>query len=210
MRVSGARWRSLFENVPVGVTLLGGHGLYAEANPAFCTMTGYAEAELRELSPLDITYEEDRAATEAIVAAHIAGVLYTPRIEKRYRRKDGGVIWVEINLFAAPIVGSVSFYAAVEVDITERKRAEAALRRSETYLAEAQRLSRTGSFGWNVARGDIFWSEQSFDIFGYDRAPSANIEMVLQRVHPEDLALVQRVLEQATTTARDLILSIVC
>jgi PAS domain S-box-containing protein len=54
-------------------------------------------------------------------------------------------------------------------DITERKRAEDALRRSDAYLTEAQRLSLTGSFGWKVSSGEIFWSEETFRIFGYDR-----------------------------------------
>ena len=50
----------------------------------------------------------------------------------------------------------------------ERKRAEEALRQSETYLAEAQRLSHTGSFGWNVSSGEIYWSEETYKIFEYD------------------------------------------
>ncbi len=200
MRASEARWRSLFENVPVGVALLGSHGRYVEANPAFCTMTGYSEAELQQFSPADITHEDDRAATEALLAARATGMPYEPRVEKRYRRKDGGIIWVELSAFVAPIGAGAPLYAGAVVDITERKRAETALRRSETYLAEAQRLSRTGSFGWNVSSGVIFWSEESFDIFGYDKAPSATIAMVLQRVHPDDLALAHRMIEHASST----------
>ena len=203
MRVSEARWHSLFERAPTGIVLVGPHGRYVEVNPAFCTMTGYSAAELRRLSPADITHEDDRAATEAILATRAVETIHIPRIEKRYRRKDGAIIWVELSAFMAPIVGSAPLHAAVTVDITERKHAEAALRRSEAYLAEAQRLSRTGSFGWNVSRGDIFWSAESFNIFGYDEASAANIGMVLQRVHPEDLALVQRVIAQASSTAED-------
>jgi PAS domain-containing protein len=67
----------------------------------------------------------------------------------------------------------------------ERKRAEEELRLSEAYLAEAQRLSKTGSFGWGVSSGEIFCSEETFRIFGYVEAPSASIDMILQRVNPD-------------------------
>ena len=80
---------------------------------------------------------------------------------------------------------------------------EGALRSSQMYLAEAQRLSQTGSFGWNTHSGEIFWSEESFRIFGYDNTQSVTLEMVLERVHPEDKALVQRTLDRASGDAKD-------
>ena len=203
LRLSEDRWRNLFENVPVGMTLTGPHGGYIAVNPAFQRMTGYSEAELRKMTPLDLTHEDDRADAEAILTARAAGRPYASHHEKRYWRKDGGVVWVDASAFVAPVAAGPPVFGAVLVDITDRKRAETALRRSEAYLAEAQRLSRTGSFGWNVASGDIFWSEESFDIFGYDKAPSAHIEMVLQRVHPEDRAFVQENVDQACSTASD-------
>jgi PAS domain S-box-containing protein len=78
-------------------------------------------------------------------------------------------------------------------DITERKRAEEALRRSQAaYLAEAQKLSLTGSFGWNVSSGDVFWSEQSFAIFGCQPTIKPSIELMLERVHPDDVGSVRQ------------------
>src|SRR6202163_1456986 len=85
----------------------------------------------------------------------------------------------------------------------ERKRAEEALRQSETYLAEAQRLSHTGSFGWNPSTGAIICSEETFRIFQYDRTTTPTVELVLQRVHPEDAALVQQTVERATKDEKD-------
>jgi PAS domain S-box-containing protein len=92
-------------------------------------------------------------------------------------------------------------------DITRRKQVENALRRSETYLAEAQRMSQTGSLGWDVATGELVWSDETFRIFEYDRANTRpTVELALQRVHPEDLAVVREQIERATREGKDWIL----
>src|ERR1700692_715548 len=80
----------------------------------------------------------------------------------------------------------------------ERRRAEEALRQSETYLAEAQGLSKTGSFGWRPSTGEIIWSEETFRIFQYDRTTTPTVKLVLQRVHPEDAPLVKQTIERAS------------
>src|SRR5712692_1372005 len=77
------------------------------------------------------------------------------------------------------------------------------LRRSQAYLAEAQRLSRTGSFGWRVSTGEIIWSEETFRVFQYDRTTKPTVELILQRVHPEDAALVQQTIERAAQDGKD-------
>jgi PAS domain S-box-containing protein len=94
----------------------------------------------------------------------------------------------------------------LKLEIAKRRQTEDALRRSEAYLTEAQRLSRTGSFGWNVASGEIFWSDESFRLFGYDKECSPSIETILERVHPEDRALVKRTIECAARDGKDFFL----
>jgi len=74
------------------------------------------------------------------------------------------------------------------MDITERKIAEEAIRRSEAYLAEAQRLSHTGSFGWKPETDEIVWSDETYRVFEYDRSVKPTIDSVVQRVHPQDRA----------------------
>jgi DNA-binding NtrC family response regulator len=80
----------------------------------------------------------------------------------------------------------------------ERKRAEEALRQSEAYLVEAQRLSHTGSFGWRPSTGEILWSEETFRIFQFDRPTKPTVEVILQRVHSEDAASVKETVERAS------------
>jgi CheY-like chemotaxis protein len=85
----------------------------------------------------------------------------------------------------------------------ERTLAEEALRRSEAYLAEGQRLSHTGSFGWHVQSGENYWSEETYRIFEFDRATKANVSLVFERVHPEDADAVRQVIEQASRDGKD-------
>ena len=80
-------------------------------------------------------------------------------------------------------------------DITERKQAEDSLRRSEAHLAEAQRLSLTGSFSWDVASREMVWSNETYRIFEYDPATKATLDLVLQRTHPADVAAVRGIID---------------
>jgi PAS domain S-box-containing protein len=89
-------------------------------------------------------------------------------------------------------------FAAQTLELQEEK-----LQRSEAYLAEAQRLSNTGSFGWKPSTGEIIWSEETFRIFQYDRTTTPTVELVLQRVHPEDVALVKQTIERASQDGKD-------
>ena len=84
------------------------------------------------------------------------------------------------------------------MDITEPQVAEEAIRRSEAYLAEAQKLSHTGSFGWVVSSGEIFWSDETFRIFERDPKTKPTLEFALSRVHPDDRELVQQQMDRAT------------
>ena len=89
-------------------------------------------------------------------------------------------------------------FATHTLEVQEEK-----LKDSEAYLSEAQRLSHTGSFGWRPSTGEIVWSEESFRIFQYERTTIPTVELVLQRVHPEDAPLVRQTIERASQDGRD-------
>jgi PAS domain S-box-containing protein len=125
--------------------------------------------------------------------------------EARLRRADGE--YRRVLLRAVPRRdqdGNIVKWYGTTTDIEDHKRAETALRRSEAYLAEAQRLSLTGSFAWNVSRGEVFWSDEMYRILGFDRATKSTLELLFQRIHPEDRAFVQAVLDRASMDGTDL------
>jgi len=137
LRASEERWRNLFENSSAGIALVTPDGRFIAANLALQKMLGYTEEELQRLTVLEVSHEEDRAASKAILAESVEGKRRDYRIEKRYRRKDGKVIWADVSSTLVPATGSTpAFFAAVIVDITERKRAEEELRESEQRLQD--------------------------------------------------------------------------
>jgi PAS domain S-box-containing protein len=189
VRKSEERWRSVFENSAVGVALTDMDGRFLATNHVYQTMLGYTEEELRTLQFLDITHEDYRKANWALIAELVEGKRRQFQIEKKYRRKDGSSIWVSNNVSLVPGTERVPrFIMALSEDITKRKHAEEALRRSEAYLAEGQRLAKMGS--WAVdpkTERCIYWSEEMRQIFGLD--PQSNLpdrEEFLRLVHPED------------------------
>ena len=85
----------------------------------------------------------------------------------------------------------------------ERAQGDAALKRSEAFLTDAQHLSRTGSFGCKVATGEMAWSEETFRIFGYDRTTKPAVQAILERIHPEDKAMVGEAIDRGTKEGKD-------
>jgi PAS domain S-box-containing protein len=111
--------------------------------------------------------------------------------EVRFRRADGQYRWhLDRGLPLRDEAGNIIKWYGSVTDIEDRKRAEDALRRSEHFLSEAQRLSLTGSFGWNVSTDEHFWSDETFRIFEFDAA-KVSLPMILQRIHPQDMPTVE-------------------
>jgi PAS domain S-box-containing protein len=205
LRATEERWRKLFENSSAGIALIAVDGRFFAANFAFQKMLGYTEQELHRLTSLDLTIEEDRPADEALRAGAVAGQWRDYRVERRFRRKDGSVIWADVSAVYVPVAESESgFFSAVIVDISERKQAEEELRWSEAFLAQGQRISHTGSWRWRIATGSVHWSEEHFRIFGYDpETDMPSYSLFMERTHPEDRARFEELVNRAVQDQSD-------
>jgi PAS domain S-box-containing protein len=172
-------------------------------NETWRTYTGLSQDILRGQGWAIAIHPDDLPRVEAAWRAHLS--LGQPfEMEQRLRRADGEYRWFFIR--RVPLRDdsgeAVKWYSAAH-DIEDQKRAERALRRSETYLADAQRLSQTGSFGWKIATGEVFWSKETYRIIGLDEDVKPTIDLLLQRVHPEDRKLVQMQLDRAARGGQD-------
>src|SRR5258706_15032683 len=114
--------------------------------------------------------------------------------------------WEELRLKVLGLGDSSvrkTHYPSLRKRVGELDQIRSKLQQSEAYLAEAQRLSHTGSFGWYVSSGEIVWSDETYCIFEYDRSVKPTIDSVIQRVHPQDRADFQRVIDGASRGATD-------
>jgi len=152
LRASEERWSNLAENSSAGIALIAPDGRFIAANLALQKMLGYTEYELQGNTVANISHEEDRTATEARIADAYEGQRRVYRVEKRYLRKDGRVMWADVSSVFVPASGSNSaFFSVVIVDITERKRAEEKLREAQTELAHVSRLTTMGEMAASIA-----------------------------------------------------------
>jgi PAS domain S-box-containing protein len=184
VRESEERHRVMLKTIMDGFFRTNMQGRILEVNETYCRMSGYSEQELLTMQIADI----EAVHTAEMIAANIRKTveLGPNRFESVHRRKDGSLFYVEISAQYQPIAGG---QAVVFVrDITDRKRGEQALRQSEAYLAEAQRLSHTGSWAFDLASNKyVYLSEECFRIFGLDAQEGLPTrEAVSRLIHPKD------------------------
>jgi len=149
---SEQRWRAVIQNSAIGVALADPGGRFLATNSPFQKMLGYTEEELGELTFLELTHEDYRDSNWQLVAELLEGKRKQFQIEKQYRRKDGSLVWVSNNVSLVPGTESMPrFLMALSEDITERKRTEETLRRTQAELAHTTRVASMGEMTASIA-----------------------------------------------------------
>ena len=197
------QWQQVFEHNPVMYFMVDPAGTVINVNTFGAAQLGYTAAELIGRSVLDVFLEEDRDFVRACLALCLETVDQSHTWEIRKVRKDGSVLWVRENAKTMVRADGGPIVLVACENITERKEVENALRQSEAYLAQAQELSHTGSFGWKAATREITWSKETYRIFQCDEGSKPHIRVMLERIHPEDRLAVQRITGRAAREGKD-------
>jgi PAS domain S-box-containing protein len=206
LRQSEARKTAILDSALDCIVTIDHEGRISEFNPAAERTFGYRRDEVvgKELAdviiPLSLR-EQHRQGFARYLATDDARVLGR-RLEMSAVRSDGSEFPVELAITRIPLDGPPSFTGYLR-DITKRKQSEEALKRSERFLAEAQRLSSIGSLSWRVATDDITWSKQLYRIFEFDQSVPVTLDLISTRVHPEDTPMLNDMIEKARSAVSD-------
>src|SRR6202790_2428967 len=222
LRKGEERWRRLVEALPQLVWSATPDGACDYFSAQWTQYTGVAESELLGWRWMDVLHPDDRHSTRRVWTDSVAE-RHAYDVEYRVRRRDGVYRWFKTR--GVPVRdskdGIVNWFGSC-TDITDAKYTEEALRharlelekkvaerttelrRNETYLAEAQRLTRTGRWALNGAsREFVYLSDQYYQIFGLDPDKGMpSLQAIRQRLHPEDRAHTDAIREKALSEGK--------
>ena len=199
LQESEERFRLTIDEAPIGMALVALDGRFVRVNRALCEIVGYSSAELTGLTFQAITHPDDLDADLALAGQLARGEIPRYQLDKRYIRKDGTI--VDIQLSASILrsrEGAPLYYIAQIEDITERKRAEAALKDSERRLTLALDSAQMGMWDLDLLTDTSVRSLRHDQIFGYSAAvPTWGAAIFMTHVVPEDREVAKQAFEKA-------------
>jgi len=197
LRESEKRYRILFEQSPDAMFILDLQGRHLDANPRATAMLGYTHTELLGLSLKQVSAQVPQS--EQIIQRLLRGE-QIPTYERIFRKKNGELFPVELTVdLIRDLHGNPKYIQSIARDITERKRAEDALRESEANLNRAQAVAHIGSWYNQLATNQVTWSAETYRIFGIPIGTPMNFDIFTQTIHPDDRAPLRESWQYAVT-----------
>src|SRR5467141_2544985 len=195
-------FRLIVDTVPGFLCTMTARGEVEFVNQGILDYTGWTLEQLADWRPLIHPDEREMVMMRWIRSVE-TGNPYD--IEHRIRGADGVYRWFHVRgLPLRDTEGRIVRWYNLITDIDERRKTHEKLQRSEAFLAQGQSISHTGSFGWSVVSGEIHWSEETFNIFEIDRAVKPTLELIFQRIHPDDRDLAQQTIDRASDARANL------
>ena len=163
------RFGATFEQAAVGVAHVSPDGKFLRLNQKFCDIVGYSQEEMLDLTFQDITHSDDLEVDLEYVRQLLAREIENYSMDKRYYRKDGSIVWVSLTVsLVFDKEGNPKYFVSVIQDISERKKAEEALRQSRDFLEHLISAVPDATFSVKLPERTINWANDSFDVLGYE------------------------------------------
>ncbi len=197
-----AQFRIVFDSSPVGIVVVNPQGYAVLANNMMLTLLGYERGEMQQVSFEHVTHPDDVAEDRRLYAALMRGEMESFRREKRYVSRDGRVIWVHVNAsLVRSAHGEPQYAISMVEDVTEKHKAERALRDSTNQLRQALDAARMVTWEWDITSGEMEWSDNVNRVFDLPlgRLPMNRHELEAIMV-PQDRARISQEIERVLHT----------
>jgi PAS domain S-box-containing protein len=193
----------IVDSIPAPVAVMSPDGEIEGVNRSVLEYFGKTFEDLKAWATTDAVHPADLPDVIGVWRRAVeTGQPY--EIESRHRRADGVYRWFHVRGFPLRDTGGrILRWCVLQTDIEDRKQAEEQFQRSEELLAQGQRLAHVGTFSWRVRTDEIAWSEELYRIFEFDPSVPVTLERIRARVYPEDLPLLQEMIERARSAAAD-------
>ena len=214
------RFQATFEQAAVGMAHVALDGKWLQVNRKMCEIVGYTREELLAITFQSITYDDDLDKSLFLVKRLLAGEIPTYTMEKRYMRKNGSPVWINLTVSLARDEANVPQYLICVIeDIDERKRFEVErnnlllreqqarqeaeivrrqLTENQRRLTLAQKVGHIGTFEWDIVSNDVLWTPELEMLYGLEPGGfGGKYENWSQRVHPDDLQRAEESLQGA-------------
>ncbi|MGD8988971.1 MAG: PAS domain S-box protein [Syntrophobacterales bacterium] len=201
-------FRAIFEQAAVGIAHISPEGRFLRINKKFCDIVGYSQEEMIALTFQDITHPDDLDVDLEYVRQMLNGEIETYSMDKRYYRKDGSTVWVNLTVSLLFDRGSSpNYFVSVIKDISDRKQAEEALRKSRDFLEHLTSAVPDAIFSIKMPERTIIWVNDSFNVMGYE--PEEYVGQTVEKYYanPEDYELVGNLQQDAIRKGDDMIRS---
>jgi diguanylate cyclase (GGDEF)-like protein/PAS domain S-box-containing protein len=196
LRDSEERFRNALHYSPIGMAMVGLDGRFLTINRALCNILGYSEDELLAISFPAITHPDDLPMDLAFAEELVSGKRDTYQMEKRYVRKDGSIVWIQLNgsVVRDAQAHPLHFIAQIQ-DVSERRRNQQALVESEQRLELALAGANLGTWDWDISTGRVVFNRRWAEMLGYTLSEiEPNVHSWEKLVHPEDIPRVKQIL----------------
>lgn len=216
IQFTAEHFRVFFDHAPIGKSMTAPNGQLLRVNSAFCEMLGYTREEMERLSFADITHPDDMAESNACVRALSAGAQDDWRMEKRYRSKSGEYVWTHVTTrMLRDETGAPVYFLTHILDITERKKMEAALKQTKAELEQrildrtaelaqskrlldnTARLARVGGWEIDLRRNAIQWTDMVYDIHEVDKSYLPDLNTSIQFYDEEAVPVISEAVRAA-------------
>lgn len=194
---SESRFRKIFEEGPFGMVMANKDFLFIKANPLFCKIIGYTEAELRKLSFKDVSHPDDVKNDLINVQKLINKEISVYKTEKRYIRKDGKIIWASLSVTSNyDNEGNFLYNLGTIEDITHRKRVEEALKKSKELLSETESMGKVGGWEFNIDTMEQTWTEEVYRIHEVDLGFKQDVDKGINFYAPASRPIIEKAVQR--------------